>query len=157
MFESLLGRKKKDISQEDKEHSVLLSKIERMNLIEMRAYVKNNIVGMESSADGLSIVLRRVTEKNSKTSKRYIEDGDMDSKIKKAFELVLAIASHKKITVVVIEQIQEFISVYEDIIMKFDKKNKEIYNSRLKNAVKHGVMTVNSMTTLNAKMKILQE
>jgi len=157
MFENLLGRKKKDISIDDQNHSVLLSKIDKMNLTEMRSYVKNNILGMESSSDGLSIVLRKIIDKNKTTSKRYIENGDMDSKIKKAFELVLAIAGHKKITVVIIEQIQEFIDVYADIILKFDTDNKEIYASRLKKAIKQGITTVNSMTVINTKMKILQE
>jgi len=157
MFESLLGKKEKDISVDDKNHSMLLNKVERMNLTEMRSYVKNSVIGLEPTADGLSIVLKKIINKNKTTSKRYIESTDMDSKIKKAFELVLAIAGHKKITVVVIEQIQEFIDVYEDIIIKFDKDNKQIYASRLKKAINQGITTVNSMSALNDKMKILQE
>jgi hypothetical protein len=155
MFGSLLGRKKTEISENDKNHSILVNKIDKMNLTEMRSYVKNGIIGLESSADGLNIVLEKII--NKKAGKRYIESDDMDSKIKKAFELVLAIAGHKKITVVVIEQIQEFMNIYSDIIIKFDRDNKQIYSSRLKKAISQGITTVNSMTVINTKMKILEE
>ncbi|MEA3227582.1 MAG: hypothetical protein U9P38_00755 [Campylobacterota bacterium] len=156
MFESLLGRAKKDISVDDKEHIVLLNKIDRMNLTEMRSYIKNSVSGLESSSDGLSIVLRKIIDENKTTNKRYIEIGDMDSKIKKAFELVLAIATHKRVTIVVIEQIQEFVAVYEKLILKFDMENKEIYASRFKKAIKQALITIHSMAEINTKMRVLK-
>ena len=64
MFESLLGRKKQDISDNDLEHSVLLNKIDRMNLTEMRSYVKNSLTGFESSSDGLTLVMQKLITKN---------------------------------------------------------------------------------------------
>ena len=155
MFESLLGRKKQDISDNDSEHSVLLNKIDRMNLTEMRSYVKNSLTGFESSSDGLTLVMQKLITKNERTSKRYVEPDDMDSKIKKAFELVLAIAMHKRITVHTVELLQEFLEVYTDVIAKYDQDNRDIYASRLKKAVKQSIVNIDNLTELDRKMKVL--
>ncbi len=155
MFESLLGRKKQDISDNDSEHSVLLNKIDRMNLTEMRSYVKNSLTGFESSSDGLTLVMQKLITKNERTSKRYVEPDDMDSKIKKAFELVLAIAMHKRITVHTVELLQKFLEVYTDIIAKYDQDNRDIYASRLKKAVKQSIVNIDNLTELDRKMKVL--
>jgi hypothetical protein len=155
MFESLLCRKKQDISVNDKQHSILLNKIDKMNLTEMRSYIKNNISGLESSSDGLILVMNKLITKNAKTSKRYIEPDDMDSKLKKAFELVLAIAMHKRISVHTVELLQQFLEIYMDMILKYDKENKEIYLSRLKKAIKQSIVNIHNITELDRKMKVL--
>ena len=157
MFGSILGRKKEEISSEDKAHEILVNKIDKMNLTDMRAYVKNSITGFEPCEDGLSIVLRKLMDKDEKTSKRYIESGDMDSKIKKAFDLILVIATHSKITVTIVEQIQEFIELYKDIIVKFDTENKQIYASKLKDALVKSIDNVAQKAKLDHKMKVLGE
>ena len=79
----------------------------------------------------------------------------MDAKIKKSFELVLTIASHKKMTVVVVEQIQEFIKLYADIIAKYDKDNKQIYASRLNDALAKSITNVNTMAEIDRKRAVL--
>ena len=147
MFESLLGKKEQNSSLENK--------IYRMNLTEMRSYIKNNMTNIESSSDGLSLVMDKLITKNERTSKRYIQADDMDSKIKKAFELVLAIAIHKKITVHIVEQLQEFLAVYKDMIVKYDQENKDIYISRFKKALKQSIENIHSMSNLERKMNVL--
>jgi len=157
MFGNILGRKKDDTSHEDKADQEVEAKISKMNLTDMRAYLKNGIKGFEPCEDGLISIMNKLLTKNEDTLKRYIEIDDMDSKKKKGFELVITISEHKKITVRTIEQIQEFIEFYKDIIEKFDTDNKQIYASKLKDAIQKGVMTVEMMTEVNRKAKVLAE
>jgi len=81
----------------------------------------------------------------------------MDSKIKKGFDLVISIASHAKITVVAVELIQEFITLYDDVITKFDRDNKQIYESKLKDALQRAINNISEMADLKRKMNVLGE
>ena len=157
MFGKILGKKKTDISKEDKTHREMVEKISKMKLTDMRAYINNKIPAFEVDEDGLIEVLRRLTTRNSETSKRYIEIDDMDSKIKKGFDLVISIASHAKITVVAVELIQEFITLYDDVITKFDRDNKQIYESKLKDALQRAINNISEMADLKRKMNVLGE
>lgn len=157
MFGNILGKKKGEISSEDKAHAEMVKKISKMNLTDMRAYIKNKMLGFEVDEDGLVEVLRRLTTRHSETLKRYIEIDDMDSKIKKGFDLVISIASHAKITVVAVELIQEFITLYDDVIKKFDKENKQIYESKLKDALQMAINNISEMADLKRKMNVLGE
>jgi len=154
MFGKILGRTKGE-DADSSGQSEIAKKISQMNLTEMRAYLKNNMKGFDSCEDGLEEVMLKLNKRDSKTSKRFIELDDMDVKIRKAFELVLVIAAHKKITISVLEQIQLFIDLYEDIITKFDTDNKQIYASRFKDAQEKSLKNINGMSELNNKMKIL--
>jgi len=155
MFGNILGRKKEDISKEDKANSEIESKILKMNLTDMRAYVKNNMGDFESCEDGLISVMARLNTLNEETSKRYIELDDMDSKKKKGFDLVIVIAGHKKMTVTALEMIQKFIELYEDIIDKYDHDNKQIYKSKLNTALENAMKTIVAMNEVNEKAKVL--
>ena len=157
MFGKILGKKKNEISAGDKIHAQKVEKISKMNLTDMRAYINNKIPNFEVDEDGIIEVLRKLTTKNAKTSKRYIEIDDMDSKIKKGFELVIAIGSHSKITVVAVELIQEFITLYNDIIVKFDRDNKQIYESKLKDTLSKAIGNISEMADLKRKMNVLGE
>jgi hypothetical protein len=157
MFGNILGKKKSEVSSEDKNHAELVQKISKMKLTDMRAYINNKILNFEVDEDGLVEVLRKLTTRNSETSKRYIEIDDMDSKIKKAFDLVISIASHAKITVVAVELIQEFITLYNDIIVKFDRDNKQIYESKLKDSLDRAIGNIGEMADLKRKMNVLGE
>jgi len=158
MLSKLLGKKQtKKESQDDVQHELIVQKISKMNLTDMRAYINNKMLNFEVCEDGLVEVLQRLTTKNSETSKRYIEIDDMDSKIKKGFDLVISIASHVKITVVAVEQIQEFIELYGDIITKYDRDHKQIYESRLKDSLSKAISNVGEMTELKRKMSVLGE
>jgi hypothetical protein len=155
MFKKILGKKKSEISTQDKAHSKIVERISKMNLTDMRAYINNKISEFEVDEDGLIEVLRKLIVKDDKTSKRYIEIDDMDSKIKKCFDLVISIASHNKITVVAVESIQEFITEYSDIITKFDKDNKQIYESKLKDSLQNAINNISDMTDFKRKMNVL--
>ncbi len=157
MFANILGKKKSEVSIEDKTHAKVVKKVSKMNLTDMRAYINNKILDFEINEDGLVEVLRRLTTRNSETQKRYIEIDDMDSKIKKGFELVITIASHNKITVVAVELIQEFITLYNDVIAKFDRDNKQIYESKLKDALSKAIGNIGEMADLKRKMNVLGE
>ena len=155
MFGNILGRNKDEISEEDKANAEIVQRISTMNLTDMRAYVRNNMKGFESCEDGLVAVMNRLITRDENTSKRYIEIDDMDSKVKKGFELVLSVAAHKKVTVTTVEQIQEFITLYEDVILKFDTAYKQIYSSRLRDSLANSLQTVEMMSDANRRANLL--
>lgn len=155
MFGNILGREKDELPTGDSTHNELTAKISKMNLPEMRAYVNNRAFEFEICEDGLVEVLKKLTTLNEDTEQRYIAIDDMDSKIKKGFDLIITISESKKITVVAVELIQEFIDVYVDIIEKFDTDNKQIYSSKLHDALNKAVNNVNSISEMNQKMKVL--
>jgi len=157
MFKSILGRKKEDTSQEDAEHTALVEKISKMNLTEMRSYIKNNIQDFEVSEDGLNEILHRLTTEDEKSKKYYLKADDMDSKKKKAFDLIIAIAQNKKINLVTVELIQKFVALYSDIIEQYDREYKEIYASRFVDAVNLALANINKKVALQKKMDILGE
>jgi translation initiation factor 2 beta subunit (eIF-2beta)/eIF-5 len=156
MFKKLLGKKKEDNSQEQKEHAELVEKISKMNLSEMRSYI-NNRLDMEVSEAGLGGVLDKLTQPNPQTQNYYLQEDDMDSKKKKAFELILLIAKSQMISFEIVEKIQKFIEHYHTMITTYDKKYKEIYTSRLSDAVELALANINKMSQLKVKMDILGE
>ena len=44
MFGNILGKKKSEVSSEDKNHADLVQKISKMKLTDMRAYINNKIL-----------------------------------------------------------------------------------------------------------------
>ena len=155
MFGKIMNKMKKKDDSFEKKHLELVEKISKMNLTDMRLYVINKMQGFDITEEGVVEVLKKLTSINEDTSKRYLELDDMDSKIKKGFELILSIAENKKITIDAIELIQEFINVYSDIITKYDTENKQIYGSRLKDSIEHAIMTVGARTDMRRRENIL--
>ena len=155
MFKSILGRKKEETSEESADHAVLAEKISKMNLTEMRSYIRNKIQNFEVSEDGLNEVMRRLTTEDEKSKEYYLKADDMDSKKKKAFDLVLLIAQHTKINVVCIELIEKFLQIYKDIIETYDKEHKEIYASRFNDALTTALANIDQKVALHHKMNIL--
>jgi len=151
MFDKILGTKKHDESINTSEIEYKLSK---MNLTEMRTYLKNHIVNFEISEEGVICVMQRLNSFNS-SKNRFVESDAMDSKKKKLFELVLVVATHKKVSAKSVELIQSFIDIYMDIITDYDKRNKQIYTSRLNDALSVSVNMVNHLSTLKRKTNIL--
>ncbi len=129
MFKKILG-KKEQTKGESKEFSEALSKVQNMNLTEMRIYVNNKIASFPVSTYGLLAVMEKLTLENKTTNKLYLEESDTDVKKKKAFDLVLLVAKSTKINLKVLDMVEYFTKVYAPIIAKFDKDNKEIYTSR---------------------------
>ena len=157
MFKSILGRKKDDKNEENAVDTALVEKISKMNLTEMRSYIKNNIQDFDVSEDGLNEVLRRLIREDEKSKKYYLKADDMDSKKKKAFDLIIAIAQNKKINLVTVELIQKFVTLYSDIIELYDREHKEIYDSRFVDAVNLALANINKKVALQKKMDILGE
>jgi len=128
MFSKLLGKKNENST--DKFHNDIIEKISKMNLTEMRSYSKDKIKDFPICEFGLEEILKKLTLKNEKTLKYYLSSNDMDSKFKKGFDLVLSILQDKKITISIIEESKIFVDIYQELILEYDKNNKDIYHSR---------------------------
>ncbi len=153
MFGKILGKNKKE-SEQDIDTQVIIEKISKMNLVDMRVYVNDKLKDFEVCEDGLNEVMRRLISKSTQ-EKRYIESDAMDSKKKKAFDLVILVSKNKKVTIVTTELIQEFIKLYNDIIIKFDADNKQIYESKLKDSINSTIATITSKAEIDRKNKVL--
>jgi len=151
MFSKILGKLKKDSTDENHK---LIEKISKMNLTDMKSYINNKMDDFPVDEDGLSEVLHKLLKIDDKTSKRYIEFDDMDSKIKKGFDLILAILKNKKVTVVTIELVNEFLENSRDIIQKYDNDHKEIYCTRFKDSISLAADAMNQRTELQRKMDL---
>ncbi|MCX6075458.1 MAG: hypothetical protein NTW78_01075 [Campylobacterales bacterium] len=157
MFENIINILKNSDSGSDKKKLEMIDKISKMNLTDMRAYMKSSMQGFEPSEEGVIEILKKLTTVNEETSERYLANDDMDSKIKNCFELVLVIASDIRITIDAIELIQEFINVYADIIADYDTKYKQIYGLKLKNSIKNAIRIVNTKTDFSRKENVLND
>ena len=154
MFGKLLGKIKEE-SKTDTQHREIVNKISRMNLSDMRIYVNNRLKDYEITEDGLSEVMRKLISTHDTTSARFIEIDAMPAKIKKAFDLVITISKSNKLTVITTEFIQEFIVMYDDIIKKFDKDNKQIYSSKLDTALSNAATKITEITEIKRKIGFL--
>ena len=150
MFSKFLGNSKDNIVDDDN----IALKISKMNLTEMRSYVNNKINDFEITQVGLVEVMKKLTVTDEKT---YLQIDDMDSKKKKGFDLVLMVANSKQISVEAVELLQEFTVVYKDLILKYDTDNKEIYESRFKDALEQSINNVNKLSELDRKRTVLGE
>jgi Ni,Fe-hydrogenase III component G len=157
MFSGILGKKKEKKSASEHTNSEIVLKVSKMNLTEMRAYVNNKLANDEITEDGLHEVMKKLITPHETTMKLYIQIDDMDQKKKKAFDLILLISKSKKITIETVELMQKFTLLCEDIIKKFDQDYKEIYESKLNDAVEHALVNLNELAELQKKMNVLGE
>ena len=155
MFGNILG-KKKDNTKVNENADIAL-KVSKMNLTEMRAYINNKLGNFEITQAGLIEVMKRLTAVDANSSKTYIQMDDMDSKKKKAFDLVIMIANSKYISAEAVELLQKFTAVYSDLIAKYDTDYKEIYISRLTDALEQSISNVNKLSELARKTEVLGE
>jgi len=153
MFVKMFG--KRDKSQDEQTDSYLIEKISKMNLTEMRSYVKNSIKDFEVSVDGMNEIMKKLTSLDEKTQTYYIKSDDMDVKKKKAFDLFIAILTSKQINVQTIELAQNFLENYKEIIDDFDTRNKQIYASKLTDTLERAINIINQYAQLQNKMNIL--
>lgn len=150
MLKKLLG--KKDVKTE----SALSKKIATMDLTSMKLYVKGSIKDLVVDAEGLNLILKRLSYPLNEKGVLYLRKEDMDTKKKKAFDLVLLILSSKKINVQTLELAQKFCDVYAEIIKEYDKKYKEIYEQRFKDALKVAMANIDTLVSIQKKMDLLQ-
>lgn len=140
---------------DNQENRELIDRVSKMNLTDMRTYINNRIADYPVDEEGLIEVLHKLLKVDEKTSKRYIDIGDMDSKIKKGFDLVLSILTNKKISVTAIELVNEFSEKSKDIIEKYDKENKQIYYTRFKDSIELAINNMNIKNELQRKMDVI--
>ncbi|MFT5835865.1 MAG: hypothetical protein ACI9RG_000758 [Sulfurimonas sp.] len=155
MFFKMLGKMKESSYDNNQTNKELVNRIANMNLTDMRDYVNDRIPKFPVTEDGLSEIMYKLLEVNNKTSKRYINIDDMDSKIKKGFELILKILTNKKITVTTIELVSKYLEESKDIIQKYDKDNKQIYGSKLIDSIALAVENMNKRSELQRKMDVI--
>lgn len=143
-------KKKKNIQ----EKSDVQQKIEKMNLTELRLYIKDKMDGFSLSEEGLNEVLKRLMSKIN-DSRYYLDQSDDDSKIKKAFDLVLEISKSRKVTFKTVELIAEFIKTYDKLINEYDRNHKEIYHDRFEKSLGIATTMVEAKASLDNKKKLL--
>jgi hypothetical protein len=152
----MLG-KMKSSSSDNQENRELVDRISKMNLTDMRAYINNRVPDFPVDEEGLSEILHKLLEVDEKTSKRYIDIDDMDSKIKKGFDLILVILKNKKITVTTIELVNEYLELSRDMVQKYDKDNKQIYCTKFKDSIALAVDNMNAKSELQRKMDVISD
>ena len=155
MFKKILGRKKGN-AKEDSNYSELVQQISKMDLTEKKSYVNNRISSMPICRDGLAEVLESLIRLDKKTNTRYLKIDDDDTKIKKGFDLAIAISTNNLITFPVIKTLQEFVDVYSEIIKKFDIDNKQTYEGKLKKAVENAILTIGAIADIHNSSDLLK-
>ncbi|WP_304545208.1 hypothetical protein [Sulfurimonas microaerophilic] len=156
MFGKILGNKSDNKEEQTEVDSNIVERVSKMNLSDMRLYVNNKITGFEISVEGLHEVLKRLIEPINDKGEYYLKQDDMDSKKKKAFELILLISKSKKISLESLELIEKFIEVYKEIIDEYDGKYKEIYHSRFRKAIEVAIINIQTISQVNKKLDVLK-
>lgn len=151
MLAKMFGKK----NQNKNKNFELVEKIAKMNITDMRSYVKNSMKDFEASIEGNNEVMKKLTSFDEKAQTYYIKNDDMDVKKKKAFELLIAILTSKHIDIQTIELTQSFLEIYKKLIDDFDKRNKQIYASKLKDTLESAIETIDKYTQFQQKMNVL--
>ena len=157
MFSKILGKSNDSSSDENHENKVLIARIAKMNLTEMKQYISNRIPDLPVNEQGLIEIMNKLLEVNKKTSQRYVNIDDMDSKIKKGFDLILSLLTNKKITVTAIELVNEFLEKSKDIVEKYDKDNKQIYYSKFRDSITLAIDNMNKVSEFQRKSNLIGE
>ena len=154
MFSKIFGNTKDNSHMDNNKQKEFISK---MTLTDMKSYINDRIEDYPVEEDGLTEILNKLLKVDEKTSKRYINIDDMDSKIKKGFDLVLNILSNKKITVDSIELASQFAELSKPIIDKYDKDHKEIYSTRFTDSITLAIQKMNLRSELEKKMNFIED
>lgn len=141
-------------SAKSDENSELKERIGKMNLTELTLYVKGKMEGFALSEEGLVAVLERLLSKIN-DERYFLDESDDDSKLKKAFELVLLCAKSNKITIKAMELIVKFENQYIKLIKGYDRKYKEIYEDRFKKAIQQATEIIEAKVALQNKMNMI--
>ncbi len=153
MLSNIFGKKSKE--ENDCKQSELAKKIASMNLSELTLYVKEKLEGVAVNEEGLLAVMQRLLAKIN--DKRYFLDAsDDDSKLKKAFELVIRIAKNPYINLKIMEAIAQFFKQYEQIIKEYDKKHKEIYADRIKKSLDVAAEVIEAKVSMQNRFDVLE-
>lgn len=154
MFGKFLGKRSKN-STEREITPELIEKIAKMNLTEMRTYVRNGMKDLEVCVEGLHLVMKRLIDPINDAGEFYIRQDDMDSKKKKAFDLLLLISKSKRISLQTLDLFTEFTKLYKTIIEDYDHRNKDIYASRFKKAKETAMINIQTIAEINKRIDVL--
>ena len=152
MFKKLLGKSENKSENGLKELQEYLSKI---GISEMRTLLLGQVEKFPVDENMIIEILKKITQEDEKTNKKFLESSDSDIKLKKAFDTVITAAGSKKMTIESIELIQKFILMYKDLIESFDTRNKQIYMHKLTKAIELSINTVEQLTTYMNKMAVI--
>jgi len=153
MFSKILGNTKN--VKDDAINEKLVEKISKMDLSEMRLYVNAKLTDFPVCEFGLAQIMKKLTLVNENTSNMYLKNDDMDSKKKKAFDLIILILKHNKVSINIIEIIQQFLNIYDEIIKQYDKDNKQIYESMIKDQISTATDKIDFKSDMAEKMRTL--
>jgi len=154
MFSKILGGVKNPIKDTKKEK--LYEKITKMDLADMRLYVNGKLNEYEVSEFGLLEILKKLTLVNDSTSNQYMKIDDMDSKKKKIFDLIILILHNKKVNISGLEMVERFLETYAEIIKRYDKDNKDIYEKKIKDSIKKAITMIELKSDIVDKMRTLK-
>ncbi|MDH4944873.1 hypothetical protein [Sulfurimonas sp. C5] len=154
MMKNIFGSIKNVFHKKGSIDPKMIDKISKMNLSDMRLYVKNGMKDFELSAIGLNEVLKKLVTPLNEKGELYLKADDTDSKKKKAFELVLLAAGSIKISVTAIELMQQFVETYRDIINDYDDEQKDIYHSRLIKAIETAIENVYKINSIEKTLDL---
>ena len=152
MFNKLLGKSEKTSDNSTKEFQEYLSKI---GVSDMRILLLGQVDRFPVNEEMIVEILKKMTYKDEKTGKRFLDSSDADVKLKKAFDTVITASSSKKMSVEAIELIQKFILMYTDLIESFDKRNKQIYMHKLTKAIELSIDMVEQLTAYMNKLSVI--
>lgn len=153
MFSKILGSKS---PIKDAKNEKLHEKIAKMDLGEMRIYVNGKLSEYEVNEFGLLDIVKKLTLVNDSTSNYYLKIDDMDSKKKKAFDLIILILKNKKVSISTIEMVEKFLETYEDIIKDYDRNNKDIYQKKIIDAAKKATKMIEMKSDIVDRMRTLK-
>ena len=129
-------------------------------LSDMQLYVRGQNSRFPLSEDGLLDILERLMslQKNQKgfpQGRRYVEPCDNDTKIKKMFDLVLAIGNSPKLSAATFERMGAFMQAYDDLIVAYDRAHKQIYGERLKKQLRLSAALLEKKSQLQHRLDLL--
>lgn len=155
MMKNIFGSLKDTFRKKESIDPKMIEKISKMNLSDMRLYLKNGIKDFELSTDGLNEVLKKLVSPVNEKGELYLKADDADSKKKKAFELVLLAAGSIKISVKAIEHMQQFVEIYKDIIRDYDEQQIDIYHSRIIKAIEIAIENMYKINNIEKSLDMM--
>ncbi len=155
MIKNIFGSDKDSSHKEEGLDPKTIEKISKMNLSDMRLYINNGFHDFELTTEGLKEVMKRLVEPINDKGEFYLKADDMDSKKKKAFELVMLAATSIKISVKAIELMEQFMEIYKDIIHDYDKEYKDIYHSRLVKSIETAIENMYKIINIEKSLDMM--
>ena len=148
----LFGRKK--------DANPLRQMLRKSSLSDMQVFVRGQNEAFPLTDEGIIELLRQLLAREKPSErfpggKRYVEPSDHDARIKKLFDLFIAVCSSTKISDASLQHLTEFMSHYDDIIKGYDRRNKQIFEEKLKAHVVKAVATVETKSRLHHKYDLL--